>query len=255
MITQRAEGIREATNQRILLLDDDVVLDPRFAEVLIEAMKNSGAACVVPYWPDGWPKKLLSRFLYRIWGMAVPRRTGGIKYLRGGGYFYPLRPPPPMHWETHGGAGAAILMDREFAVRNEIYGFKELQKVGPWAIRDDGALILDVARKGGKALMVAGANFHHLGGTTRLMSGRLYMRHRAEIFGHYLFWRQFIRPTQLTSTISGWMGLLGLLRYLSGVVFLGVVSSVRARTLEPIRGILDGMRMLLRDVNSRPARR
>jgi glycosyltransferase involved in cell wall biosynthesis len=243
MVTQRATGIQAAKNKYLLLLDDDVVLSPNMAEVLLMTMRERNADCIVPYWDEGWPKKKFTKAFMSFWRLAIPQKTGGIRYAAGGGYFYP-RQEPTTPWETHGGSGAVILVNREFCIENDCLGDEALQEVSVYALRDDGAFILDISRKGGLCLMVGGISFIHLGGTTRLDPSRLEMSFKAQIYNHYLFWKTYIKPSY-SKTVSGkFISWLSIIWYLVGSTVLGLLAASRARSIKPIRGIISGLRLL-----------
>jgi GT2 family glycosyltransferase len=243
MVTQRAAGILAAKTEYLLLLDDDVVLAPNVAEVLLQAMFEQQAACIVPYWAEGWPRKKFVRSLMAFWGIAIPRETGGIHFTAGGGYYYP-RQEPTSPWETHGGAGAVILVNREFCRANECLGDVSLQEFSVYALRDDGAFILDIFRKGGRCLMAGGAMFIHLGGTTRLDPSRLKMAYTAQIYNHYLFWKNYIQPEHSKTFTARFRTCLAFCWYLAGIMVLGILASIQGKSVQPICGIRIGLKLL-----------
>lgn len=243
MVTQRAAGIVAAKNKYLLLLDDDVVLAPNAADVLLSTMQERHAACIAPYWDEGWPKKTFTIAFMAFWGMAIPRARGGIRYTAGGGYYYP-RQKLTTPWETHGGAGAVIMVDREFCLKKGCLGDVTLQEVSVYALRDDGAFILDIHQKGGLCFMVAGVGFEHLGGTTRLDPSRLEMSYKALLYNHYLFWKNYIKPMHSRTTHARLMARFSVCWYLAGSIVLGLLAAGRARSMQPIRGIISGIRLL-----------
>lgn len=240
MVTQRAAGITGARYSPVILIDDDIELAGDALERLLEPMKRRGAVCVVPYWPEGYPKKGIRRRIQHLAGIAVPRKEGGISYNAGGGYLYPLREPPGDGWETCGGAGALIAIDREFALAKNATGDPDLQKISAYALREDGALILSWHLEGGKCLMVPGVNFLHLGGTTRLSADRLYLDYKSHVYNQILFWRKYIHPMYRHGTASGLRARGGLVRYLAGIVLLAAAASARNLSLKPLAGIVAG---------------
>jgi len=239
MVTQRAAGIREAHCRLILLLDDDIVLAADAAERLLEALIRNHADCAVPYWPGGWPKTGKVRKLSAFWGIAIPRPAGGISYTLGGGYYYPLNEPPEEGWETSGGAGGVIAVNRDFALAVDATGDTDLQKICAYALREDGALILSLRLRGGKCLMLPGIQFQHLGGTSRLAPDRLSMAYQAHVFNHVLFWKKYMLPTCISGK-ARFKAFCALARYLAGVIFFAVAAAVTARSIHPIYGLLSG---------------
>jgi len=239
MVTQRAAGIREAHCRLILLLDDDIVLAADVAERLLRPLTRNRADCAVPYWPESWPKTGKVRNLSAFWGMAVPRPEGGISYTLGGGYYYPLNEPPEEGWETSGGAGAVIAVNRDFALAVDATGDKDFQRICAYALRDDGALILTWRLRGGKCLMLPGIRFQHLGGTSRLAPDRLAMAYQAQVFNHVIFWVKYVLPTCI-SRKARFKAFCALALYLAGVTFFAFATAITARSIQPLQGLLAG---------------
>jgi GT2 family glycosyltransferase len=249
MVTQRAAGLRAASLPLVVLLDDDIVLEPNAVEILLEPLQRGRAICAVPFWPESWPRPGLRRWLNAFWGIAVPRRQGGIDYTPGGGYYYPLTEPPSEGWGTRGGAGAVIAVSGAFVIASGDLGDLEFQKASVYALRDDGALIYSWHRAGGQCLMVPGVRFRHLEGTTCLSPQRAYFDYLAQIHNQILFWKKYIHPAWRQRVFGSLRARSSLAWYLIGIVFFAVISAIRGRTLQPIRGILAGFfaaRKLLR---------
>ena len=244
MVTQRSAGILAAKNNCLLLLDDDVVLSSNMAEVLISNIKDRKAACVLPYWAEGWPRKQFIKAYMAFWRMAIPQRKGGIRYSAGGGYFYPTQEPNES-LETEGGSGAVIMIDRDFCVQHGCLGDMDLQAVSVYALREDGAFILDISRKGGLCLMVGGVNFEHLGGTTRLDPSRLEITYKAQVVNHYLFWKKYIYPQNSYRFVSKMNAKMLITRYMLGIILLACVVTVRSMSFQPVIGICSGFKYLL----------
>jgi glycosyltransferase involved in cell wall biosynthesis len=241
MISQRAKGIAAAKNNYALLLDDDILLAPDAAEVLFGSLLKNHADCVVPYWAEGWPTGF-KRWICAFWGIAVPRRGGGIKYTAGGGFYYPLTEPGAEAWETLGGAGAVIALNRDFALKKQVLGDMHLQKV-KYALRDDGAFILALAKSGGKCLMVGGAKFIHLG-VNRASGNNIGYRYEAGVFNQYIFWNKYIFCDYKHSVGGRFKTTVAFLWYLLGICFLGAISSIKHLSLEPMRGIVRGFNLI-----------
>ncbi|SFL76131.1 Glycosyltransferase, GT2 family [Desulfomicrobium norvegicum] len=244
MVTQRAAGIIAAMNKYILLLDDDVVLSNNTASLLLNCIRMHNAACALPYWDEGWPRKKFIRAYMAFWGIAISQESGGIRYTSGGGYYYP-RTEPTIPLKTEGGSGAVIMVDREFCMQQGCFGEEALQAVSVYALRDDGAFILDISQKGGLCLMVGGIYFDHLGGTTRLDPSRLEMSYKAQIFNHYLFWKRYIYPQYSFHITEKLNSKISITRYITGIVLLACVASARSMTFQPIIGICSGFKYLL----------
>ncbi|MBV5329405.1 MAG: glycosyltransferase [Chlorobium sp.] len=243
MVSQRAAGIVGATTEFLLLLDDDVVLAPNMAEVLLQTMGERQAACVVPCWLEGWPKKQFVKSLLAFWGVAIPQTIGGIHYTAGGGYYYPQQ-EPTAPWETQGGSGAVILVSRKFCLAHDCLGDMSLQEFSVYALRDDGAFILDIFQKGGRCLMVGGTGFLHLGGTTRLDPSRLKMAYTAQIYNHYLFWKNYIKPQHSKTFTARLWARLVFCWYLAGIMMFGMLASIQGKSVQPICGIRIGLKLL-----------
>ncbi len=251
MVSQRAAGIVAATSDFLLLLDDDVVLAPNVAEVLLQAMCENQAACVVPCWMEGWPRKQFVKSLMAFWGVAIPQATGGIHYTAGGGYYYPQQ-EPTVPWDTQGGSGAVILVSRNFCLAHKCLGDMSLQEFSVYALRDDGAFIVDIFQKGGRCLMVGGTGFLHLGGTTRLDPSRLKMAYTAQIYNHYLFWKNYIKPQHTRSLAARVWARLAFCWYLTGMMVFGGLASVQGKSLQPIFGMCMGLKLLFGKMRQLP---
>lgn len=238
MVSQRNEGILRASNTYVLLLDDDIVLDKQSALTLFSAMARHKAVCAVPYWTESWPKGV-ARWLFAFWRIAVPKRRGGISYTAGGGFYYPITDPGNEVWETAGGNGAVIAINRDFIVAQDAMVDMDLQS-GRYALREDGAFILRIVRSGGKCIMLSGIFFDHLGGTTRLSKDRYFSQYRASVLNQYIFWRKYIRQQYELSAASLLKARLALVWYITGICFFAVVSSFRLRSFDPLKGIIAG---------------
>lgn len=245
MVSQRAAGIKLSVNKFVLLLDDDIVLEPDAAETCIKMMSCSGADCIVPYWPGSWPKKNFMRAVLSFWGIAIPRAAGGITYTAGGGYYYPMKGPGAEYWETRGGAGAVIMLNKDFSENHGIYGDYDLQAIGAYALHDDGAFIFDIVRNGGKCLMVPGVSFEHLGGSTRLSVNRLYMQYKASIYNHYIFWKKYIRPEFSASILDRLKSQFSFCWYILGFCSIGIGVSLLLRSMQPVLGIASGLALMI----------
>jgi GT2 family glycosyltransferase len=246
MVSQRAAGIREAQYPLLILIDDDIVLAPDAVERLFDPLVRRNVECVVPYWPEAWPKKPAVRWWNKVWGIAIPRKEGGITYTNGGGFFYPLSAPPAQGWVTLGGPGGLIALKKDFAIENSIFGDLDLQNIGAYALREDAQFILSIAKKGGRCLMIPRIVFKHMGGTTRLSPGRLRMHFKAQIYNQYIFWRKYIRPECNTSVFRLLKSQLAIIRYMLGICSFGIAMSLRSRSYQPIQGIAAGGVFLLK---------
>ena len=243
MITQRAKGIAAAKHKYALLLDDDILLEPDSAEVLLRSLWQYQADCVVPYWSEGWPSGI-NRLIFAFWGIAIPRRKGGIKYTAGGGYYFPLSAPGPEGWETFGGAGAVIAINRKFAVEKQALGDRDLEKVQYYALREDGAFISALAQSGGKCLMVGGVKFTHLG-VNRVSKSNIAQRYEAHVFNHYIFWNKYILPDYRSSIVGRFKAKMAFVWYFMGISFLCSISSIRHLSMEPMKGIIKGIALIV----------
>jgi hypothetical protein len=136
------------------------------------------------------------------------------------------------------------MVNREFCIQKNSLGDKSLQEISVYALREDGAFILDIFRKGGSCLMIGGVNFIHLGGTTRLDPSRLELTYIAQIYNSHLFWKHYIQPQYEKSIFTRLMTRMAFLRYLLGTMTIGLLIALRAKSFQPIRGIFKGLKML-----------
>ncbi len=244
MVTQRSGGIVAAKNEYLLLLDDDLILASNTAELLLQAIYDQHADCIVPYWGESKSGKRLVAALLAFFGIAISKPTGGISYTAGGGYYYPKEGPSTIPWETQGGAGAVIMVNREFCIKNECLGDTSLQDVSVYALREDGAFILDIFRHGGRCLMIGGVSFIHLGGTTRLDPSRLEMAFVAQIYNTYIFWKHYIQPQYSKSIYTRLMTRVVFYWNMIGVITIGLLTAIKSKTFQPIHGIYKGFMLL-----------
>jgi hypothetical protein len=93
--------------------------------------------------------------------------------------------------------------------------------------------------------MLGGISFIHLGGTTRLDPSRLDMAYRAQIYNSYLFWKNYIEPQYRKSIYARFKTHLSILWYLIGIITIGMLIAIRAKSFQPIRGILIGLKSIL----------
>lgn len=242
MVTQRAVGIKEARFRYLLLLDDDIVFgDVGAVERLFWEMLRHNAVLALPYSLEAFPQGK-RRVIYALFGMAVPTSKRYLGYTAGGGFYYPINPSFGQPYEVEGGRGCCIAADRDFLVKNSIFGDPDLEKVS-YALRDDGAFVLDVVRHGGKAILVGNIHYKHLGGARKLTPQRLYQSYEALVFNNYMFWRKYIKGRyrmQLIPTIAfGW--------HLTGVFVFAFLSCLRHKSVYPLLGAMRGFsRMVLK---------
>jgi len=241
MVTQRAVGIKEARFRYLLLLDDDIVFrDVEAVKRLFSEMFRYNAVLALPYSPEAFPQGK-RRLIYALFGMAVPTSKRYLGYTAGGGFYYPRNPSFERPYEVEGGYGRCIAADRDFLVKNSVFGDPDLERI-PYALRDDGAFVLDVVRHGGKAILVGNVPYDHLGGARKLSPQRLLSSYEASVFNNYVFWRKYIKGRyrmQIVPTIAfGW--------HLTGISLFAMLSCLRHKSVYPLLGVVRGFsRMVL----------
>jgi len=241
MVTQRAVGIKEAKFRYLLLLDDDIVFrDVEAVKRLFSEMLRHNAVLALPYSPEAFPQGK-RRIIYGLFGMALPTSKRYLGYTAGGGFYYPKNPSFEQPYEVEGGYGRCIAADRDFLLKNYILGDPDLEKV-PYALRDDGAFVLDVVRHGGKAIMVGNVPYDHLGGAKKVSPQRLLWSYEAAIFNNYVFWKKYIKGryrVQIVPTIA-------FVWHLTGVLTFAFLSCLRHKSIYPLLGVVRGFsRMVL----------
>ena len=242
MVTQRAVGIKEAKFRYLLLLDDDIVFsDVRAVERLFQEMLRHNAVLALPYSTEAFPQGK-RRVIYALFGMAVPTSKRYLGYTAGGGFYYPKRPSFEKPYVVEGGYGCCIAADRDFLVKNSLFGDSDLEKV-PYALREDGAFVLDVVRHGGKAILVGNIPYEHLGGGRKLSAQRLYQSYEASVVNNYVFWRKYIKGryrVQIIPIIAfGW--------HLTGIFVLALLSSLYHKSVQPLLGAIRGFVRMVRE--------
>lgn len=242
MVSQRAAGIRSA-NHDMLLLDDDVDLEPSAAELLMRPIFDGRAECIVPYWGAYVKTTVVGRFIDRVFGLRIPKDTGGgLAFTLGGGFHVPAA-PAASGGLTEAGPGIAIALSRSFAQRTSVVGEIELQALNPFAFLEDAALVFQIGAAGGRALMIPDVGLMHLEGTTRKHKHRVRWTFESTIYNHFIFWKKYIYVKQVG--ILRLACSLSVIWALVGIVFWAMVSCVRTLSIEPIIGTCLGFKALL----------
>jgi len=236
MIAQRATGIKEARFKYLLLLDDDIVFTKSDAiERLFSEMLQHGAVMALPYSPDAFPKGK-TRFMHHLFGMAVPTSKRYLSYTPGGGYYYPKKPTFEQPYQVEGGRGCCIASDRDFLLKYGLFGDPELERIS-YALREDGAFVADIARHGGKAILVGNVSYEHLGVERKVNYKRLYHNYEASVFNNYLFWRKYVkiryRKPILSQIAFGW--------HVTGIFAFALLVGLKYKSFQPILGALRGL--------------
>lgn|GEM_PF-1240499 len=239
MIAQRATGIKEARFKYVLLLDDDIVFTESDAiERLFSQMLKHDANMALPYSPEAFPKGN-TRFIHHLFGIAVPTTKRYLSYTPGGGYYYPKKVSFEQPYEVEGGRGCCIAADRDFLLKYGLYGDPELERIN-YALREDGAFVADIARHGGKAILVGNVSYEHLGVERKINPKRLYHSYEASVFNNYLFWRKYVkvryRQPLLPQIAFGW--------HVTGVFVFALLVSLKYNSFQPILGALKGLRRI-----------
>lgn len=243
MVTQRAEGIKAASSRYLLLLDDDITFNDTHAiEKLFAEMLRDSAHVALPWSPEAFPQGGVRKFVYALFGIAAPSSERRLHYMASGGFRYPRKPPLNEPYETEGGFGCCIATDRDFLLRNAILGDADLEKI-PYALRDDGAFVLNVVLHGGKAILVGNISYDHLGGKRRLTPQRLYQNWKAAIYNNYIFWRKYIlkRYRLLIVPIAAFVW------HVIGLCLLAILTSLHHKSLQPIIGVAQGFKMIVQE--------
>jgi len=241
MVSQRFEGIFASKNKYILLLDDDIDLDTDVAKKMLHEMERNKVQCIVPYWPELWPKSLFSKIFLSVWGIAIPKASGGIQYTPSGGFFYPTTNENVHCVETEGGNGAVLLIDKDFLIAKKIEPDFELELVSPYAAREDAAFIMSFIKQGGKALMVSGLMFQHLEGTTKSVSNADFIRIKGQVVNQFLFWRKYIFPRYKNNLFNSILSILCLFWHYIGFFVISLLLSLRKTSHLPISGFFSGI--------------
>lgn len=236
MITQRRQGILEAGNEYLLLLDDDVLLKEFDAiKKLFLPIIRGEATCTIPFHPDIIFSGL-RRYVYGVFGIAVPTHSRKLKYLPGGGHQYPATPNLSEPYEIEGGFGRCIAVNRQFLVEKQLYGDLYLE-VSRYPVREDGAFIFSIVQNGGKALLVDAGLYEHLASQAVANPTRTFDLYESLIYNHYLFWKNYIRKRYRLQIVP----IFGFVWYLTGILFFSVFASVSKKSILPIKGAFSGL--------------
>lgn len=197
MVAQRSKGI-ELTSYDMLLCDADVVLDQDVAEILLGPIEKGLAQCVVPYCDFYIKRTFIGKILDLIFGIRIPKKYGGIFVTCGGGFYVPTKKFKYSYYHTEIGPGLVIALSKEFASSKGIRGDTRFEKKSLYAYLEDAALIMQVVKEGGKALITDKARIIHLDeGTTKKGLRKTFCY--IVLYNHYLFWKNYvyIRETKI----------------------------------------------------------
>lgn len=246
MISQRMMGIRESTTAYILLLDDDILFtDNNAVENLFMEMINNSAVLALPYSPDAHPKSML-RLFNSFFGIALPTSKRHLGYTAGGGYYYPKKPTfSEGPYTVEGGRGCCIAANRDFLIKHDCLGDKDLEQVN-YPLREDGAFILDIVRHGGKAILVDNIAYEHLGVARKLTPQRLFQNSEAMIYNNYVFWRKYFKNNYTKPT---WP-IICFSWHFVGLCIISFLIAVRHRSNQPIFGGLCGFSRIIKEKSS-----
>lgn len=243
MISQRAEGIKAASEPNLLLLDDDIVFkDFQAVERLFSEMLRYNAVLALPYSPDAFPQGKLRKLFYALFGIAVPTSKRYLGYTAGGGFYYPKNPSFEQPYEVEGGYGRCIAANRDFLLKNQLLGDPDLEKIS-YALRDDGAFVLDVVRHGGKAILVGNVPYEHLGAVRKLSLQRLHHSFEASVFNNYIFWRKYIKGRYRMQIVP----IVGFAWHLTGIFILALLSCLRHKSIMPLLGVVRGFTRMVQE--------
>ncbi|MGC8691193.1 MAG: glycosyltransferase [Caldisericum sp.] len=231
MISQRKQGILETRNEYLLLLDDDVLLkDFDAIKKLFLPVIRGETTCTIPFHPD-MIFNGLRRYVYGVFGIAVPTHSRKLKYLPGGGYQYPATHNLSEPYEIEGGFGRCIAVNRQFLVEKQLYGDLSLE-VSRYPVREDGAFIFSIVQNGGKALLVDAGLYEHLASQAATNPTRTFDSYESLIYNHFLFWKKYIRRRYRFQIVP----IFGFACYLTGILFLSVFASLSKKSILPIKG-------------------
>ena len=245
MIGQREAGLRAACTELVFLLDDDIVFADSMLETLVRTARDTGAQCVVPYAPGGFPQTRLRKVGAAFFLMEVPYAgSGGVKYLPNGGFRYPTAHLAPGEVvETDAGIGWAILVNRDWVLRHDTAADYRLQGL-TYSLRGDAAFTHGQKLAGGKVLMVNAGDIRHLEGTTMRDPRRLRWENEAALYNTCVFWYCYIFPYQ-RGRFMRMVSVLSLAWLLIGVHAIALKLSIQRKTLLPLHGLAQGYRNLI----------
>ncbi|RNC70385.1 MAG: glycosyltransferase [Desulfuromonadales bacterium] len=238
MLAQRIKGIESASNEHVLLLDDDVEFEPAIVNKLMLAMAEYDADIVYPINRELLPSPGKA-WLRAITLQAIARKNQEvfIHMLPTGGYSYlDTDPPKPVPSESCPGmlllakrsVLLAINLDEDLWVDTSPYGF-----------RDDAILSYKAHLLGYKIYAVPGIMTRHLCGTTRLDAKRDVYSAYSVGCNSLVFWKRFIyvngktvHKKLIAATLFAWS--------ITGMVLLYTVNSLLKCNLSIVNAYLKG---------------
>jgi hypothetical protein len=244
MVRQRAEGIRAAGTDIVLLLDDDVVLTPNTAEVMLQPLFDGRAEVTCPWLPGVTLHRGAATTLLRLFRVVDYSASGGVSYLRGGGVRHPMKPPPPSGTPTLGGHGAIVGLDRRVCDDGGFYGLVELDDL-PYPFREDVALIYGLALTGARCLLIP-TRFEHLTGPISDSARTLRLRAESVPRVHYLFWRDLLRANDPSN--QGTLAVVALLWCTVGYVLHQSARGLRRGSFAAVSGVVSGSAQVVADL-------
>ncbi|MDR4465840.1 MAG: hypothetical protein MRJ66_16405 [Nitrospira sp.] len=140
-------------------------------------------------------------------------------------------------WET----GCSLVRSIQTEQGMVTQGDPELQDIAVYALREDGAFVSALARQGARAIMVSGAQFEYLGGTTLLDLKKFYVRFRPQVYIHYLSRLRCLKSDFERTLFDKFYVCRMCSWYVLGVFFLAVIILLKHRTFRALCGACDAV--------------
>lgn len=195
MVAQRALPYSEISSDCILLLDDDVLLEPDSAERILRALVEHGADAIGADVFKNHEMPFSVKVFAAVSNLVFPHRSRrwAFKNLRNGSFSYNNHPSKPFYWSQNCG-GPAMLWRKDALTKIHLEDELWMDDLG-FAYLDDTLESYKLHLNGGKLGVLYNSGITHLDArsssdTYKTSPNRLYIRTKASFM---VWWRSCYR--------------------------------------------------------------
>lgn len=170
MLTQRAVDYKEIDTPLIMLLDDDIILEPDSAEKMITALHNGNYSCIGADVFENHKMSVKNKLYAAFSNLTFPHAD--IKFaikIRGNGSFSYIIHPASKTMETQSAAGPCSIWRKSDILRIDASEEKWIDSMG-FPYNEDTLLFYKLYRNGGKIGLLFDSGVTHCNGRTASQS-------------------------------------------------------------------------------------